>query len=439
MKKNMKNDAEQVVWLGLDYLEPCPWNREFEQAGEAWEEFVESVRGGVKIPLVVRPMEAGRFHEVLAGHRRLAAAEAAGLAAVPCLVREMDDGAALQFLVNENLQREGLSPVDEGRLMRALREETGEDDAKLAARVNRSIEWVRTRQFLLDLGDEVCAAVRSRDPDRHLPLGSVEEIRRVRAEWRDEAVQMVLHPSFDTSPLGPARARECLEELLVRPKLAEEAWKAGENALEKAWGEKLRVLGGMDAAIPVRVCAWEERQAKRRGAVEAEARVPLGMCAPDAPEGMTWAALAAKHGLVVWVVPRGDDPEMSEALVSRSLLELGEAEEHLAGGEVWLSAGKAGVARDERVEKALKDVETPGHDADTDEADATVIDQRMEWHGVIDLGAVKRVAMWAVSADADPMDAPEWVPPWARKLGVEGMWEEIDGVCNWLMGLRKGG
>jgi hypothetical protein len=45
--------------------------------------------------------------------------------------------------------------------------------------------------------------------------------------------------------------------------------------------------------------------------------------------------------------------------------------------------------------------------------------------------------MWAVSTDADPMDPPLWVPKWAIKLAVEGYWNEIDAVCNWVMELRK--
>jgi hypothetical protein len=47
--------------------------------------------------------------------------------------------------------------------------------------------------------------------------------------------------------------------------------------------------------------------------------------------------------------------------------------------------------------------------------------------------------MWAVDGECDPTKAPAWVPKWAVALAMAGMWEQLDGVCNWIMELRKGG
>lgn len=425
--------------LGLKDLEPCPLNRDFPVSGKSWEEFVESVRrDGVMVPLVVRPRDGG-FHEVLAGNRRLAAAAAAGsVKKVPCLVRGMDDREALLFVIRENLERLNPDPVDEGRLLKALAEETGETAAVMAARICRSVEWVRTRQCLLDLGDEVCAAVRSKDPDRHLTLGSVEEILRVPEGLREQAVQLVLHPSFDTAPLRPEKAREYLRECLVKPAEDAGVWKAAEAGVCSNWKARLRELVKGDLADGVSVCAakWEERAVKRRGAVNAEEKVPLGMCAPSAPDGVTWAGLAARHGLVMWVVPVGDSPEMSEALVSRSLIELGERELAGHGGTAWLALA-GGVERDAKVAAAVKDLDDPGHAHAEDEEPETVIEQRMEWVAAIDMGKVKAVAEWLSAEGSDPMDAPDFIPPWARTLAIEGMWDQAEEACKWVMGLRR--
>ena len=76
------------------------------------EQPVESIRQiGVVSPLIVRPDPEGGF-EILSGHRRLHAAQLAGLETVPVIVKEMDDDAAIIFMVDSNLQRENILPSE---------------------------------------------------------------------------------------------------------------------------------------------------------------------------------------------------------------------------------------------------------------------------------------------------------------------------------------
>lgn len=79
---------------------------------ELMEQTVESVKQiGVVSPLIVRPDPEGGF-EILSGHRRLHAAQLAGLETVPVIVKEMDDDAAIIFMVDSNLQRENILPSE---------------------------------------------------------------------------------------------------------------------------------------------------------------------------------------------------------------------------------------------------------------------------------------------------------------------------------------
>ena len=79
---------------------------------ELMEQTVESIKQiGVVSPLIVRPDPEGGF-EILSGHRRLHAAQLAGLETVPVIVKEMDDDAAIIFMVDSNLQRESLLPSE---------------------------------------------------------------------------------------------------------------------------------------------------------------------------------------------------------------------------------------------------------------------------------------------------------------------------------------
>lgn len=79
---------------------------------ELMDQTVESIKQiGVVSPLIVRPDPEGGF-EILSGHRRLHAAQLAGLETVPVIVKEMDDDAAIIFMVDSNLQRENILPSE---------------------------------------------------------------------------------------------------------------------------------------------------------------------------------------------------------------------------------------------------------------------------------------------------------------------------------------
>lgn len=67
---------------------------------------------GVIVPLLVRPNPDGEGYEVIAGHRRKAAALWAGLTEVPAVIRELDDNQAIVAMVDSNLQRENLKPSE---------------------------------------------------------------------------------------------------------------------------------------------------------------------------------------------------------------------------------------------------------------------------------------------------------------------------------------
>ena len=79
---------------------------------EAIAQLAESIRQyGVLVPAIVRPREDGGY-EIIAGHRRRHGSELAGLSAMPCIVRQMDDDTATILMVDSNLQRETISPME---------------------------------------------------------------------------------------------------------------------------------------------------------------------------------------------------------------------------------------------------------------------------------------------------------------------------------------
>ena len=103
---------EQRTEMPLSDLHPFEGHPFKVLDDELMEQTVESIRQiGVVSPLIVRPDPEGGF-EILSGHRRLHAAQLAGLEIVPVIVKEMDDDAAIIFMVDSNLQRENILPSE---------------------------------------------------------------------------------------------------------------------------------------------------------------------------------------------------------------------------------------------------------------------------------------------------------------------------------------
>ena len=103
---------EQRTEMPLSDLHPFEGHPFKVLDDELTEQTVESIKQiGVVSPLIVRPDPEGGY-EILSGHRRLHAAQLAGLETVPVIVKEMDDDAAIIFMVDSNLQRENILPSE---------------------------------------------------------------------------------------------------------------------------------------------------------------------------------------------------------------------------------------------------------------------------------------------------------------------------------------
>lgn len=121
---------------------------------EALGELVDSIRErGIMQPLLVRPRGDG--YEIIAGERRLRAARKAKLKTVPVRVIELDDQAALEVALIENLQREDLNPLEEAEGYRRLAAEFELTQAEVAERVGRARATVANAIRLLDLPEAV--------------------------------------------------------------------------------------------------------------------------------------------------------------------------------------------------------------------------------------------------------------------------------------------
>jgi ParB family transcriptional regulator, chromosome partitioning protein len=149
-------DGGGVLSVELDRIVPSPLQPRRHFDSGRLQELAQAIRSqGVIEPLVVRPAPptdgAAARYELVAGERRWRAARIAGLSVVPIVVRELDDHAALEMSLVENLMREDLNPVDEAHGFERLARSFGMSHDQVAARIGKSRPYVSNAIRLLDL------------------------------------------------------------------------------------------------------------------------------------------------------------------------------------------------------------------------------------------------------------------------------------------------
>lgn len=131
------------------------------------EELSQTIKThGVIQPIVVRKRNDG--YELIAGERRLRAARHLGMDTIPAIIREMNDTQAASVSLIENLQREGLTSIEEAIAYHQLLELHGLTQESLAQRLGKGQSTIANKLRLLHLPEEVQEALRARKiSERH--------------------------------------------------------------------------------------------------------------------------------------------------------------------------------------------------------------------------------------------------------------------------------
>jgi len=141
--------------LLVDVIAPNPFQprTRFDEAG--LKELADSIRAtGVIQPILVRRHGVGEY-QLVAGERRLRAAQLAGLARIPAIVRDYEDREMMELALIENIQREDLNPIDEAKAYQALVEKVGLTHDQLSERVGKQRSSITNSLRLLLLPPEV--------------------------------------------------------------------------------------------------------------------------------------------------------------------------------------------------------------------------------------------------------------------------------------------
>ena len=148
-------DSKELQHLPLDLIQRGKYQPRRDMDPQALEELAQSIKAqGVMQPIVVRPIDKGRY-EIIAGERRWRASQQAGLDTIPAMVREVPDEAAIAMALIENIQREDLNPIEEAAALQRLQQEFQLTQQQVADAVGKSRVTVANLLRLIALPDEI--------------------------------------------------------------------------------------------------------------------------------------------------------------------------------------------------------------------------------------------------------------------------------------------
>ena len=179
---NNTPESQRQDMLAVGALQPGKYQPRTRMDPGSLEELAASIKAqGLIQPISVRPVDSGRY-EIIAGERRWRAAQIAGLAEVPVLIRDIPDDAALAMSLIENIQREDLNPLEEAAGIQRLIDEFEMTHQQAADAVGRSrsaasnllrlLQLAKPAQDMLMAGDIEMGHARSL-----LPLSKSEQGR----------------------------------------------------------------------------------------------------------------------------------------------------------------------------------------------------------------------------------------------------------------------
>ncbi len=189
--------------------------RHFDE--EALAELAASIaQRGVIQPVIVRPLQPGRY-QLVAGERRWRAAQKARLHEIPAIVRDLPERDVMAIALIENLQREDLNPIEEARAYHRLAESESLTQAEIARLVDKSRSYVANLMRLLALPVEVIEMVERGELsmgharaligcDKAGELAAMAVSRQLSVREVEKLVRQGAAPEKDTS--RPARQRD---------------------------------------------------------------------------------------------------------------------------------------------------------------------------------------------------------------------------------------
>jgi len=207
--------------LNIDLLNPGKYQPRRDMSEQALEELASSIHAqGIIQPIVVR--ETGhQKYEIIAGERRWRAAKIVGLETVPCLIKNVEDNAAIAIALIENIQRENLNAMEEAIAYKRLLEEFELTHNEVANAVGKSRTTISNLLRLNNLNDDVklflergdiemghARALLSATDSLQSELANVVVAKALTVRETESLVKKALNPKKEKQPVEPCAKQE---------------------------------------------------------------------------------------------------------------------------------------------------------------------------------------------------------------------------------------
>lgn len=193
-------DVRRAISVSLERLSDNPYQPRTRVDEEALNELATVIKEhGFQGVLVARedPEQRG-FYQITAGHRRREAAKRAGLAAIPVVLEALDDQDMAALAITENIQREDLTPLEEGRIYLLMREKFNFTYELIAGKVGKSLGYVYNRARVAMAPEDIQSLVTAK-PDSLRAVANLIKIES--AEERAPLIQGLLAGTITTDDL----------------------------------------------------------------------------------------------------------------------------------------------------------------------------------------------------------------------------------------------
>lgn len=193
--------------IAVASLKPGIYQPRKDMSPEALEELSASIQSqGIIQPIVVRPLDSGDY-EIIAGERRWRAAKQAGLKRVPCLIKPVEDRAAIAMALIENIQREDLNAIEEAQALERLQDEFSLTHQQVAEVIGKSRTTVSNLLRLNQLTDIVKRLVET----KQLEMGHARALLMLQGEQQEDIAQRIAKKQL-TVRQTEQLVKKCLSE-----------------------------------------------------------------------------------------------------------------------------------------------------------------------------------------------------------------------------------
>ena len=224
-----------LIELDLDQIQPNPLQPRLQFKPEKLQELATSIKeNGVIQPIVVRASGGG--YEIVVGERRWRAARQVGLECIPAIVQHVSDEKMLELALVENIQRDDLSPIEEGQAYQLLADQFALTHEEIAYRVGRSRTAITNSLRLLRLP----SLIQEKVMNEELSMGHARALIPLPRKDQLHLAEQIIARGLSVRETE-RRAQLCLDPPKPRTPTKDPNLQAAEQKLEERWKTRVEI------------------------------------------------------------------------------------------------------------------------------------------------------------------------------------------------------